>query len=206
MFGACQMVRIVVSAVIGYLLGSINLAIIVSKAFMRQDVREMGSHNAGATNVARVFGMKMGVVTLIGDFLKTLAAMYAGRALYGDVGEVVAVGACLVGHCWPLYFGFKGGKGVATGACVMLIIDWRVFVAVVVAFAVAFALTRIVSISSLASATTAPIAVLVFDGIDMPFVLLAFFAAVIVWFNHRENIKRLKNGTETKFKPGSGKK
>lgn len=198
------MFRIFISALIGYLFGSVNLAILVSRYIKHQDVRELGSKNAGATNVARVFGMKMGVLTLLGDFLKTIAAMFVGRALYGEIGTVAAVGACLVGHCWPLYFGFRGGKGVATGACVILIVDWRVFLVVVATFAIIFLLTRIVSLSSLAAATAAPIAVLLFKNIEFPFVLLTFFAAALVWFHHRTNLKRLIEGTEQKFKPGSG--
>lgn len=200
------MFKIILSALAGYLLGSINLAIIISKYLKKQDVRERGSKNAGATNVARVFGMKMGVLTLAGDFLKTLAAMFVGKLLCGNQGIAAAVAACLIGHCWPLYFGFKGGKGVATGACVILIVDWRVFLIIIAVFAAVFAATRIVSASSLAAASAAPIAVLFFKDIELPFVILTFFAAALVWFHHRSNIKRIINGTEQKFKPGKGNK
>lgn len=198
------MFKILISVTAGYLLGSINLAIVISKYFRKQDVREYGSKNAGATNVARVFGMKMGVVTLLGDFLKTLAAAFIGNRMFGEIGTAFAVAACLIGHCWPLYFGFKGGKGVATGACVTLIIDWRVFLIVIATFAVSFVLTRIVSISSLAAATAAVVAVFLLGDIELPFVLLTIFAASLIWFHHRSNIKRIINGTEQKFKPGNG--
>ncbi len=196
------MIRVLLSAVLGYLLGSVNLAIIVSRFIKKRDVRDCGSKNAGATNVARVFGMKMGVLTLAGDFLKTLAAMLVGRFLYDDMGVAVAIAACLVGHCWPVYFGFKGGKGVAAGGCVILIIDWRAFLIILAVFIVTFAITRIVSVSSLAAALAAPISVTLLGNAEGPFVILAFFAAILVWFNHRSNIVRIMNGTEKRFKPG----
>ena len=115
--------KILIVAVSAYLLGSVNVAIIITKLFMRKDVRKYGSHNAGATNVARSFGLPLGIATMLGDFGKTVLSMLIGRWVLGDNGMLMAAGACIIGHCFPVYFRFKGGKGVATAGCIALMIE-----------------------------------------------------------------------------------
>ena len=107
--------------VVGYLLGSLSISVILSRNVMGSDVRSHGSGNAGATNMARVFGMKAGVMTLAGDMLKALIAMWLGKLLLGDIGLAVSGIACIVGHCFPVFHDFKGGKGISVGAAIGIV-------------------------------------------------------------------------------------
>lgn len=186
----------------GYLFGSVNFAIILCKAIKHEDVRKKGSLNAGATNVARVYGMRMGLITFIGDFIKTAAAMGFGLLLLGKDGMAIGAMTCLIGHCWPLFFKFRGGKGVVVGAAIGCFLDWRVFIIIVAAFFMAFALTKRVSVSSLTAAFIFPIVLALLGGhfpIEIAAGILTF---IVVWVMHIPNIKRIINHTEGKFKPG----
>lgn len=195
----------VIAAVVAYLLGSVSISVLLTKLFYHTDVRSQGSGNAGATNVARVFGMGAGVITLLGDAAKTVLAMLLGSWLGGQTGQAVAGIACLIGHCWPIYFHFRGGKGVSVGAAVGAMIDWRLFLVLVVVFFLVFALCRIVSVCSMSCAIALPI-VSVLLGVDPPQMILAAITGILVLFMHRGNLLRLIRGTEPKFKPGSRKK
>lgn len=195
-----------ISAVLGgYLIGSANFAIIVTKWFLGKDVRQHGSGNAGTANVARVFGAGLGLVTLVGDILKTVAAMLLGRALLGDAGMCAAAAASMLGHCFPLFFGLRGGKGVAAAAGIALMLDWRVFLVLLGVYLTGAAVSRKASVSSLLGVAALPVAVLLFGGFSLPEVLLAFFTAVFVIFMHRSNLKRLFNGEEGRFTFGKRK-
>ncbi len=152
---------IVLSIVIGYVLGSCSASVIVSKLVYRGDVRKYGSGNAGATNMARVYGWKGGLVVLLGDVGKALIAMcicfYLG--LLGDKANThgvdymcIAGAACMFGHSFPVFFGFKGGKCVTVGAALALAIDWRVFLISISVFIIVVAITKIVSISTFLAA------------------------------------------------------
>ena len=189
-----------VIAVAAYLLGSISSSIVLSKLVFRTDVRKKGSGNAGATNVARNFGMKAGVMTLLGDMLKTLIAMTIGVLLGGDVGKAVAGIACLMGHSFPIFFNFKGGKGISVGAVVAAFVGWPHFFFVIALFAVGVAVTHIVSVGSVMAAAGLPVAVLLF-GASKPEVVLSIVGAVLVVWMHRQNIHRLVRGEEKKFQP-----
>lgn len=125
--------ELVLSAVIAYLLGSVCASIPLSKRCMGEDIRQKGSGNAGATNAARVFGLKAGLVTLALDMAKTVAAMLIGKVLAGVTGEALSGAMCIIGHCFPLYFGFRGGKGVSVGAGLGLMTGLPVF-GVIIAF------------------------------------------------------------------------
>lgn len=187
----------------GYLLGSISSSVLLSRLLYKTDIRKHGSHNAGATNAARVFGMGVGLLTFAGDAAKTVAAMLLGRALGGDLGLALAGAACLIGHCWPAYFHFKGGKGVTVGAVIALMIDWRVFLIGMSVFFILFFLTRLVSLCSVSGAVLLPVLAFAF-GCTLPRCLLAVFCAVVVVFQHRGNLVRLVHGKEARFHAGTG--
>ena len=195
----------VIAAAAAYLLGSVSVSVLLTKLVFHNDVRSQGSGNAGATNVARVFGMGAGVITLFGDVAKTVIAMLIGKWLAGDTGLAVAGSACLIGHCWPVYFRFKGGKGVSVGAAVGAMIDWRIILVLVAVFFLTFAICRIVSVCSMACAVTLPLACLVL-AVPTPQLVLGILTGILVFFMHRGNLVRLFRGEEKKFKPGSRKK
>lgn len=196
-----QTVLLIVSILAGYLLGSLSASIILSKYVYHRDVRQAGSGNAGATNAARVFGLQAGVFTFLGDFLKTVIAMALGWLLAGEMAMYAAGAAALIGHCYPVYFKFKGGKAVSAGAGLALMVDWRLFLVVLACFALAALLSKTASVSSISAAAGAAIAAL-FLGLPTPGMTLVFFAAALIVFMHRGNIVRLIKGTEPKFKAG----
>ena len=188
-----------------YLIGCVSLSIILSKNIFGGDVRGMGSGNAGATNMARSFGMSAGVLTLLADALKAVIAMVIGNLLFGDLGLAIAGTCCLIGHCYPVFYGFKGGKGVSVGAAIAFAIDWKVGIFVVLCFAIVAALTRRVSPSSISAAIGIVIAGLIFK-VSTPELIMSIIGAILVIYRHKENIKRLIAGTEPEFKAGSSKK
>ncbi len=191
----------IISLVAGYLLGSISVGILLGRSQFKADVRSRGSGNAGATNVARVFGLGAGLATFLGDAAKTFAALFIGSLLAGEAGVALAAVGCLAGHCWPLYFGFKGGKGVTVGAATSLWLDWRLFLILVSTFVIAYLICRIVSVCSIAAALMYPVAILLLGGFSLYYLLLGIFVFCFVTFMHRSNIKRLFNGTEGRFRP-----
>lgn len=190
--------RLIASALVGYLAGSINSGVVASKLVYRDDVREHGSGNAGATNMARTFGIDAGVLTLAGDVLKTVLSAGAGWILEKKWGLLVSGASCLVGHCYPLFFKFKGGKGVAVGAALSMMIDPRVFLSGASAFALGFATTKRVSVGSIASAIAVPV-----SAMSLPLSyqrkLLSLFAAAVVLYEHRPNVERILEGKEPEF-------
>ena len=190
---------------IGYLLGSVSISILLSKLVLRDDVRAHGSGNAGATNVARVYGMRAGLLTLGGDILKTLLSGFFGWLLGGQTGLIIAFTGCFLGHCWPVYFGFHGGKGVAVAVAVTPFIDLRVFLILFVLFFLVFALSRRVSLGSVACALALPIAYwLLNPGLSLKFRFCVFVCVLLV-FQHKENLVRLLHGQEPEFRPRSAK-
>lgn len=193
-----DILKYIVTVTAGYLLGSISFSVILTRGFFRKDVREQGSGNAGATNVARVFGMKAGAFTLVGDVLKTLAAIWIGKLLLGDNGLAAGGIACVLGHCFPVFFQFRGGKGVSVGAAVGLMIDWRVLAIILATFLIFVLLTRIVSVGSMAAAAMMPVSCLIL-GIGGARLCLGIVTGLLVLFMHRGNFRRLCRGEEAKF-------
>lgn len=193
--------RYIISGIIGYLLGSVSVAVLLTKKRYGGDVRGQGSGNAGATNVARVFGMKAGLITLAGDMCKTALSGLCGWLLAGENGLAVACALCLVGHCWPLYFGFKGGKGVSVSACIGLLLDWRLFLIALVCFALVFLISRRVSLCSITCAVLYPIAYWLLNHRTDPAFWVCCMITAVVIFLHRSNIKRLLKGEEAEFRP-----
>ncbi len=195
---------LIAAAVVSYLCGSINSSVLITKYIYHTDIRTQGSGNAGATNAARVFGMRAGVMTFLGDILKTIVPMVIFGNVLGSVGLAVSGMFCLIGHCWPVYFGFRGGKGVSTGAMLALMVDWRIFLILVATFFLVFALCRIVSASSITVAAMFPIAAWLLQA-PRPEFVMALLGGLLVIFQHRANIGRLIRGEEKQFKAG-GKK
>lgn len=196
----------------GYLLGSINSAILLCRAVYGQDVRELGSGNAGMTNVARNFGKRVAALTLMGDLLKGVLAVFLGWCvvrflptgmdpLYGKyIGGIFAI----VGHMLPLYFGFKGGKGVATSGGVILAIQPVLFLALISIFLVIFAISKMVSLASIIGISLYPVVTLLWCWLfSKPALVFCTASAAIlaglVVYMHRENIGRIRSGTEYRF-------
>jgi len=214
------MIYAVLIVILAYLLGSINFAVIFSKIFMKKDVREMGSGNAGTTNIMRIGGFKLGAITFLGDVLKGFVACFIGKLVFANVlknGEAWAVYgaflcglACMLGHVFPIYFQFKGGKGIATSVGIFAVCCWPAIVIGLVVFALGVFITKIVSVSSIAAAVTVVSCTMLFHYINAPALFwpqaaLAIAMGVLVIAKHSENIKRLINGTEKKLTIG-GKK
>lgn len=198
------MLKYAIIAVISYLLGSVSSAVLLTRDALGNDVRKHGSGNAGATNVARVFGLKPGLVTLAGDMLKAALSGLAGKLLGGETGLAVACLACLLGHCFPVFFGFKGGKGVSVAGCLALVLDWRFFIALACWFAIMAILSRRVSFASCVSALAYPLLYLRFNRGMSAQLVVCVIMALLVLIMHRENIVRLIRGTEPVFRAGSG--
>lgn len=219
------------TAVIAYLIGSLNPAILITRAFTRQDIRTMGSGNAGFTNVLRSVGGLPATLTIICDFLKGIIAVLIGWWIfsamtvtndvapieYEKYGRYLAGMCVIIGHVYPLYFGFRGGKGVVTTAATMAIVDWRVFLICLSFFLVIFIFTRIISLGSIIAASSYPAVTCLMiyfadylpaigtpDELRFRFVMIstacaAVIAAMVV-IMHKENIKRLIKGEEKKIR------
>lgn len=192
------------TAVLGYLLGSVSGAITASKLFHKTDIRKYGSGNAGMTNALRTFGTKTAVWVSLMDALKTLAALAAGRWLAGgDAGLIAAAAGVLLGHAFPLYHHFKGGKCVLSGGVILLWIDWRVFLVAVAVFLLLALATKIVAVGSLGACLSAPVSVLIFlpgrHGLLAFVCLMALFIIIL----HHSNIRRLIEKRELKATPGT---
>ena len=188
-----------------FFIGSLSLSILASKKLFGGDIREKGSGNAGATNMARVHGWGAGLLTLAGDAAKAAVCMLAGKALAGEIGLCIGAGACMLGHCFPVLHGFKGGKGIAVGGAVGFGIDWRVGLCTVGAFLLGSLLSKKVSVGSLCGAVAIAASSLLFH-VSTPRLILSIFCACLAVARHHANIKRLAEGTEPDFKAASGKK
>ena len=185
--------------VCAYLLGSFSTSITVSKLFYHQDIRQMGSGNAGATNTLRNFGAHKAVLVMLGDGLKAVLAMWMARWLVGPEAMLYAGGVAVLGHIFPVYYGFQGGKGVMSAAAMILAFDWRMFLIMLAVFASTVLLTRIVSLASILAAVSFLPSMLLFHRDNLWYVLFSGgLAAVVIW-KHRSNIRRLKQGTESKL-------
>lgn len=194
----------VLIAICGYLLGSLSPAIFISRNFFGSDVRCKGSGNAGATNMARVFGLRAGAATLIFDAAKCSAAMLLGKALAQSVGLSIGAAAAVTGHCYPVFHSFKGGKGVAVGLAVIFGASPLAGLIAVAAFALSAFLFRKVSLSSIIAAVFAAAAVFILR-LPPEITAMTVFTAALVIIRHRANISRLIRGEEEDFSLPSGK-
>ena len=206
----------VVMLIIAYLIGSINFSILISKKKAGYDIRKKGSGNAGTTNMLRNLGKKYAAITLICDILKGVVSIVIAIIIGKILGEntnaallvQIAGVAVVLGHTFPIFFGFKGGKGVATSLGILLITNWQIGLICLVFGIVLIALTRMVSLGAIAAAVLFPILTLFigenyyivpsFSGLGNGYFIFSVILAVIVIFNHRTNIKRILNGSENK--------
>ncbi|MEN8140941.1 MAG: glycerol-3-phosphate 1-O-acyltransferase PlsY [Thermodesulfobacteriota bacterium] len=187
---------------VSYLVGSIPFGLVLGR-MAGVDVRSAGSKNIGATNVTRLVGKKVGAFTLVLDALKGAGPMLVAHYLLNLSPQLVMLcgGAAFMGHCFPIYLGFKGGKGVATALGIFLFLDWLAVGAGLALFASLVATTGYVSLGSLAAALVMPLVILMRHGVG-PIFYLALFVSAFVWLKHHENIRRLLTGTEKSFKKG----
>ncbi|MBR2634266.1 MAG: glycerol-3-phosphate acyltransferase [Clostridia bacterium] len=194
-------VAFLVVAAAAYLLGSINTAIVISTKKYGHDIRGYGSGNAGMTNMFRTFGKAAGFLTLGGDVLKALVSVVLGFCLMGGPGQYVAGFFCMAGHVFPVYYRFKGGKGVIVSAVTVLLIDPLVFAALALIFGLMFAATQIISASSITAAFFYPMVVYAFNGNapNILYIVFSIFMSFSVIAMHKDNIHRLLNKTEKKF-------
>lgn len=215
----------IITAVIAYLFGSISFAVIFTKMSSNKDIRDMGSGNAGFTNVLRSVGVAPAVFTLLFDFLKGVIAGFVGSWIFSTISVVEAsltdeltvygglIGGvfAIIGHMYPIYFGFKGGKGIVTAAAMMAVTDWRVFLMIVATFLIVFFISKIISLASITCAALYSVYTFIITFFfeyktgDFPlrFVLIcsffALFLGIFVIIKHKENIKRLLKGEEKKI-------
>lgn len=202
------------TVILAYLLGSINFAIVFTKIFMKKDVRELGSGNAGTTNVMRTGGFKLGAITFLGDVLKGFFACLIGKLVFEKVfengaewaiyGAFLCGFACMIGHVFPIFFQFKGGKGIATSVGIFAVCCYPAIIIGLAVFTLGVLLTKIVSLSSIAAAVTVVSCTMIFHYINkpalfLPQAILAIAMGILVIVKHGQNIKRLINGTEKKL-------
>lgn len=227
------LIALLLCAIVSYLLGSCNSAIIVVKLLKGEDVRSKGSKNAGLTNTFRCYGAVPALLTLVGDLTKGIIAVILSRLIFkafntgfidimqllgtdwqplADGHNTIFVGYisgffAILGHIFPIYYGFKGGKGVLVASSILLVIDPMTFCIVIPFFIIVLAITRYVSVASISSAIAYPVITFVSQTLRSSFTsqeailhtILVIGTSIILIYMHHSNIERLKNGTENKF-------
>ena len=207
-------IKLVIVAIISYLLGSCNFGIIISKSLKKEDIRESGSGNAGTTNMMRTYGKTLGILTIIGDIAKVFVAIWLAfkimsveetKMIFDRISDnpqyVLKSFAGLfavAGHIFPCFFKFKGGKGVATSGGMVIMIDWRIALILFAIFVLTILISRYVSLGSIIMAVLYPVFMGLFHK-DAGLVIISLVFTLIVVTAHRENIKKLINHTENKI-------
>ena len=232
-FFSAYWLQVIIAVIASYLVSSVNTSIIVTRIVLRKDIRTMGSGNAGFTNVLRCVGKVPAVITFIGDFLKGIVSVLIAMLLMigagGDNADIyrgylmyIAGLFAVVGHTFPIYYKFKGGKGVVTSFAVMLMTDWRTLVCALIIFAIFFLISHIISLCAVINFSLYTFIAFFWRFMDyrgvtssfsplssptLPFVIfsavIALLIGVLVLVRHKDNIKRLINGTEKKITPKS---
>lgn len=213
-------IAVLLSIALGYFLGSINFALVISKLVYKKDIRNYGSGNAGMTNMARTFGKKAAIFTLLGDMLKGIAAVIIAQLLMGETTAYLAMLFAVIGHSFPVYYGFRGGKGVAVAAGMALYLEPIVFGILLLIFLFILITTKYVSLSSIMVMIIYPFLLYKLYFLSHGYldpeltikmvpnivvVVCSFAVSIIVIVLHRENIKRLRHGTENKVSFGKKK-
>ncbi|WP_024831457.1 glycerol-3-phosphate 1-O-acyltransferase PlsY [Ruminiclostridium josui] len=203
------LIKILLVIIIGYLLGSLNTSIVVGKIY-GTDIRKHGSGNAGMTNTLRTLGKTAAVLVIIGDIIKGVLSYIIGNLIITSIpddsiklyisgmGGMVGGIAAIAGHNWPIYFGFKGGKGILTSFSVVMMMDWKLGLILLGLFVIIVAITRYVSLGSILACVAFPIAAAI-KGNGLVFIIFAAILSILAIARHNGNIKRLLNGTESKI-------
>lgn len=202
LFGG-TVIEYIIVAILAYLIGSINSSILVGRLH-GIDIRQQGSGNAGATNTLRTLGKSSAALVLVGDLLKGVIAVLIGFTISDNLGGLIGGLFSIIGHNWPVYFGFKGGKGVLTSLAVVFAIDWRIGLIVTVIGILVVAISRFVSLGSIIGAAILPVLFYFIDSYrEIPAtysVVFALIIATLAIYRHRANIGRLVKGNESKIK------
>lgn len=201
------MVIYIIVVILAYCIGSINFSVILSRKMAGFDVREKGSKNAGTTNMLRTVGKKAALITLICDILKGIVAVLLalvigkiGKSFNIEILKYIAGLAVILGHTFPIFFEFRGGKGIATALGVLLILQWQVGLICLVFALILMALTKMVSVGSISAAILFPILVLFMEpDKNIWIIIISILITALVIFNHRTNLKRIKDGNENKL-------
>ena len=193
----------IITIIGSYLIGCFSSAYIIGRLFKKIDIRNFGSGNVGSTNALRVMGAKLGIFTFLLDILKGVIAVFLGKIILGDVGGVVAGLFVVIGHNWPIFIGFKGGKGVATSIGVLLTLFGVVIFIPLIVTVIIIAFTKYVSLGSVSFLVMAPLLYAIFiRPFKVEYFMIAFVLAIFGIIRHKENIKRLIDGKENKIKIG----
>lgn len=192
------MVQIILVMVLAYLLGSIPSGLIIGKVFYNTDIRQHGSGNLGGTNTFRVLGVKAGLAVTLADILKGTLAASLTHYFHLDLNPLIAGVFAVLGHTYPIFAGFRGGKAVATSGGVVLYYAPFMFLTVLVVFFISLYITKFVSLSSMLAGVCAVIYAIIIG--DIPLLIVVSFMAAFVIYRHRANIKRIINKTEPKIK------
>ncbi len=198
-----ELILVLLWGVVSYLLGSINFAVVISRLRFHDDIRNHGSGNAGATNMIRTYGKSAGVMTFVGDLLKAILSVMAARLLFGDGFAYFAGLCCALGHAFPCFYHFKGGKCVAVTAAMALVLEPLAFLILLVIFLLMAGFTKYISLASISAALFYPLVLYNimksrFGSGDLR-ILFVLVQCLLVVYLHRENIKRLLEGKESKF-------
>ena len=205
LIGATLLASLVI-LLLGYFLGCLNGSVMVSHFIIKDDVRQHGSGNAGLTNFYRTYGAKYALLVIACDMGKTVAACLLGSFFFrclgwdGTLGTLLAGLGCELGHIFPVFYGFRGGKGILSGGTLVLLLNWRVAAVAWALFLLLWLTTRYVSLASITATCSAPITVYFVYGHNWLYTGLCLAVAALVVWCHRENIQRLLHGTEKKFK------
>lgn len=184
-----------------YLIAAIPTGVVIARLMGGEDVRQKGSGNIGATNVYRVAGKLAGVLTLVGDTLKGFLPLLAFKTWLEPTPTQLGIASAIaiLGHCYPVYLKFKGGKGVATALGIFLVISPKAVFFALIVFILTVAITRYISLGSVLAALSAPLVILLLNHQQPVFLATLFIAALVIW-RHNSNIRRLLDGTENRFK------
>ena len=193
-----MMIQYLLSAVIAYLLGSISTGILYSKHFLGRDVRTAGSNNSGASNMLRVHGLKPGTITFVGDCIKAIIAIAAGKLLGGHNGAVIAGLFVVLGHNWPVFFSFQGGKGIACCSAVFILCYPVWGIIAVICCLLTIYITRFISLGSLVMTAVFALLVVIFEPL-WPYGAWSIVLMLLAFYRHRGNIERLIHGTDRKI-------